>query len=239
MSNTTKKFGFSSVSSANSFNEGLRSYMLGIYNYMTTALLISALSAYLFAKTGLAIKLFTSPVGIIVSLAPIGIALYLSSKFHTMTVRNVRNAFFLYATVMGISMSTIFVMFRFSEIATAFFATGSMFAGMSIYGYVTKKDLSSLGAIMGMAILGIVIASLVNMFTHSSTMALIVSFISIIVFSVMVAYDTQRLKQLYYALGNDSESAAKVAIFGAMQLYIDFVIIFMNLLQILGLSRKD
>ncbi|MBL0725905.1 MAG: Bax inhibitor-1/YccA family protein [Alphaproteobacteria bacterium] len=231
---------FSSVSKASSYNEGLRSYMLGVYNYMTVALMLSAVVAYFAAKSGLALALFSSPFGIIVSFAPIGVSLYLAAKFQNMSVSSVRNSLMLYAAIMGLSLSTIFIAFNFREIATAFCITASMFAGMSIYGYLTKKDLSSMGSMLIMAMWGLLVASLVNMFTHSSQLSLIISVIAVLVFSGMVAYDTQKLRQVYYMNGHlPSDMISKIAILGAMQLYIDFVAIFIHMLQLLRLGRDE
>ena len=231
---------FGSIEKVSSLNEGLREYMLGVYNYMTVSLLLSAVIAYFTAKTGLAIAIFSSPLSIVFMLAPIGLSLYLATHFHSMSFSSVRNFLFLYASLMGISLSTVFIAFRFDEIAKAFFITSSMFAGMSIYGYTTKKDLSSFGSIMIMAIWGIILASLVNLFMHSSVMSFAISIISVVVFSGMVAFDTQKLRRLYYASNYVPDSImSKLAVMGAMQLYIDFVNIFIHMLHLLRLGRDE
>jgi FtsH-binding integral membrane protein len=157
-----------------------------------------------------------------------------------MSVSSVRNSLLLYAGLMGLSLSVVFLTFNFKEITTAFFITASMFAGMSIYGYATKKDLSSFSSILIMGIWGVFIASIVNIFLRSGAFSMGISIISVIIFTAMVAYDTQKLRRMYYSFSSTSNVAlSKIAIFGAMQLYIDFVAIFVHILNLLRLTRDN
>ncbi len=220
-----------------SFNEGLRNYMLGIYNYMTVALMLSSVVAFFAARSGLAIAIFSSPIGILVSLAPLGISMYMGAKFNSLSVSGARTTLLLYAATMGLSLSTIFVVFNMADIFRAFFITASMFAGMSLYGYTTKKDLSSYASILFMGVWGVFIASLVNIFLRSSQLSFMVSIFSVVIFTVLTAYDVQKLKQSYYAVSHNQELATKFSIFGALQLYIDFVAIFVHLLNIMRAMR--
>ena len=232
----------STIQGAVSFNQGLRSYMQGIYNYMTAALLCSAAVAYVSVASGLTMMIMRPPLVILVSLAPIAISFYLAFQINKLSVVAVRSLLFVYAGTMGIAMSGIFLIFNIAEIARAFFITSSMFAGMSIYGYTTKKDLTSMGSLMIMAVWGLIVASIIGIFVKSTMFSMLVSFGSVVVFTGLVAYDTQRLKNMYYQLSHSNASSAmgsKLAAFGALQLYIDFVAIFINMLQLLnGGNRK-
>lgn len=227
--NSTASF-FTKASS--SVNQGLREYMLGVYNNMAFALGLSAFVAFFAARSGLSLIIFKSPLGVLVSISPIFISLYLASRFNSMTVSAVRNVFWLYSVVMGLSLSTLFFVFKFTEIANAFLSTAGMFAGMSIYGYSTKKDLSVFASTAVMVLWGLVIASLINMFAGGSGFSFLISAVSVCVFAFMVAFDTQNLRRVYYSHSVSSADSRKIAIFGAMQLYIDFVAIFVHLLRI-------
>ena len=215
-----------------SYNVGLRNYMLGVYNYMTVALALSGLVAYLTASSGLVNVLFSTPLGIIISFSPLVISIVMSLKISSAKISTIKTLYFAYAVLMGLSLSSIFLVFSGVLIAKTFFITASMFGVMSIYGYTTKKDLSGYGHILMMIVLGLLIASIVNLFTHSSGLQFGISCISVVVFALLVAYDTQSLKQMYYAVCHDQNIATRMGIFGALQIYIDFVAIFIHLLQI-------
>lgn len=221
------------------YNEGLRKYMLGVYNYMTIALGISGVVAYFFAKSGLAFAIFSTPLGMIVAFAPLIMSFYLAFKFQSMSFESVRNFLLIYSVLMGISLSSIFLVYNMSSVARAFFITAGMFGSMSIYGYSTKKDLSSMGSFLIMGAMGILIASLVNMFMKSEGLSVFISFVSVIIFTGLTAYDTQKIKAMYYHIGHGSKDSAKMAVFGAFQLYMDFVIIFVHMLRLLELGRRD
>ena len=220
-------------------NSGLREYMLGVYNYMTLALAISGVVAFFSAYSGLAYMMFSSPVGSIIAFAPLIMVFYLGFKFHSMSSDAVRSFLLIYSVLMGLSMSSIFLVYSSVSIAKAFFITAGMFGSMSIYGYSTKKDLTGMGSFLFMGVIGLLIASLVNIFTKSEGMSVLISILSVIIFTGLTAYDTQKIKHMYYMLGsnNNSESAKKIAIFGAFQLYIDFIAIFTHLLRLLNERR--
>ena len=214
------------------YNEGLRKYMLGVYNYMSVALGISGLVAFVSAKTGLALAIMSSPLGWIIAFAPIIISIAMSVKLTTASISTIKKLYFTYAVLLGLSLSSIFLVYSGVDIAKTFFITASMFAGISIYGYTTKRDLSGYGHVLIMVVWGLLVASIVNIFTHSSGLSFGISCVSVLVFSGLVAFDTQNLKRMYYAVGHDQELATRVGIFGALQLYIDFIAIFVHLLQL-------
>ena len=223
------------------YNVGLRNYMLGVYNYMTVALALSGIIAYLTARSGLAITLMSSPLGMVIAFSPLAISIAMSMKITSAKISTIKALYFVYATLMGLSLSTLFLAFGGVLIAKTFFITASMFGAISIYGYSTKKDLSGYGHIAIMIVWGLLIASIVNLFTHSTGLQFGISFISVVVFSLLVAYDTQNLKQTYYAVCHDQNLATRVGIFGALQLYIDFIAIFIHLLQLFASvqGRRD
>ncbi len=220
------------------YNVGLRNYMLGVYNYMTLALALSGLVAYLVSSTGIVFALIRSPLGIIVSFAPLIVSIVMSVKISSAKISTIKMLYFLYAVLMGASLSTIFIAFSGLLIAKTFFITASMFGSISIYGYLTKKDLSGYGHVLIMIVFGLLIASIVNLFTRSSGLQFGISCISVVVFSLLVAYDTQNLKRMYYEVCHDQNLATRVGIFGALQLYIDFVAIFVHLLQLFANSQR-
>ena len=235
--------GFSSVindvkTKAVSYSEGLRRYMLGVYNYMSLALGISALTAFFMAKTGLSLAIMSTPLGWIIAFSPLIISIVMSVKFTTAKISTIKGLFFAYSILMGMSLSSIFYVYSGVDITKTFLITACMFLGMSIYGYTTQKDLSTLGSIFIMAVWGILIASIVNIFLHSSGMSFAISCISVLVFTGLVAYDTQSLKRTYYAVCHDNNLATKFGIFGALQLYIDFIAIFVHLLQLFANSQR-
>ncbi|QED23230.1 Bax inhibitor-1/YccA family protein [Candidatus Deianiraea vastatrix] len=224
---------------ATSFNQGLREYMLNVYNYMTIALGISGVVAFFMAYSGLAYALFSSPLGLIVSFAPLIMSFYLGFKFHKMDYQSVRNFLLIYSVLMGVSLSSVFLVYSSTSIAISFFITAGMFGSMSIYGYTTKKDLTAMGSFLIMGAMGLLIAMLVNMFMHSSAMSFMISVLSVIIFTGLTAYDTQKIKEMYYVVGQDYKSAQKVAVFGAFQLYMDFIVIFVHMLRFVESMRRD
>ena len=230
------------------FDEGLRTYFQKIYLYMSGALLATAVSAFaVFSFEPLARMIYNiSPmgqimgltgIGMIFAFAPIAFVMYFYMKLHTMSIQKARALFWTYAVLIGVSLSSLVFTYTGTSITRTFFITASVFGGMSLYGYTTKKDLSSLGSFLMMGIWGIIIASLVNMFMRSSAMDFAISLIGVLIFTGMIAYDTQKLKALYYS-GGGATAKEKLAIMGALQLYMDFVNLFIYLLRFLG-SRKD
>jgi FtsH-binding integral membrane protein len=216
---------------------GLRNYMLRIYNYMASALALTGVVAYVFAgylETNRA--LVHSPVMWLIILAPFGLVMLLSFGINRLSAAAAQGIFWLYAGLMGLSMSTIFLTYTGSSIARVFFITAGTFAAMSLYGYTTKRDLSQIGSFLFMGLIGIVIASLVNMFLVSSALQFAICVIGVIVFVGLTAWDTQSIKEMYYE-GDGSEIAAKKSVMGALRLYLDFVNLFMMLIQLLGVRR--
>jgi FtsH-binding integral membrane protein len=216
---------------------GLRNYMLRIYNYMASALALTGIVAYVFAgylETNRA--LVHSPVMWLIILAPFGLVMLLSFGINRLSAAAAQGIFWLYAGLMGLSMSTIFLTYTGSSIARVFFITAGTFAAMSLYGYTTRRDLSQIGSFLFMGLIGIVIASLVNMFIASSALQFAICVIGVVVFVGLTAWDTQSIKEMYYE-GDGSEIASKKAVMGALRLYLDFVNLFMMLIQLLGVRR--
>ena len=231
-------------------DEGLRTYMLKVYNYMTTGLLLTGLVAYFFAKasivsnevgqivgiTSLGALLFNSPLKWIIMLAPLGFVFYLSARVHKISLSSAQITFWLFSIVMGLSLASIFIVYTQASIARVFFISSGTFAAMSIYGYTTKKDLTKLGGFLFMGLIGIIIASLVNLFLQSSAMYFAISVIGVLVFVGLTAYDTQRIKEMYYA-GDSVTIGSKKALMGALRLYLDFINLFIMLLRLFGQRR--
>jgi uncharacterized protein len=217
-------------------DEGLRSYMLSVYNYMGLGLAITGLVAYFMAASGLYLSLAQTPLVYVVMFAPLGFIFFLGAKIRTMSVGAAQLTFWLFAAVMGLSLASIFLVFTNASIARVFFITAGTFGAMSLYGYTTKRDLSAWGSFLFMGLIGIIIASLVNLFIASSALQFAVSVIGVLVFTGLTAYDTQRIKELYYEL-DSSDVMARKAIMGALSLYLDFINMFVMLLQLFGATR--
>ena len=231
-------------------DEGLRAYMLKVYNYMTTGLLITGLIAYFFGKasvitnelgeiiafTSIGASLFQSPLAFVVMLAPLGFVFFLSSRINKMSVSAAQTTFWIFSAIMGLSLASLFIQFTQTSIVRVFFITSGTFAAMSLYGYTTKKDLTKLGGFLFMGLIGIIIASIVNIFIGSSAMQFAISVIGVLIFVGLTAYDTQKIKNMYYS--GDSESiGSKKALMGALRLYLDFINLFILLLQLFGQRR--
>jgi FtsH-binding integral membrane protein len=221
-------------------DEGLRSFMLGVYNYMGLGLAITGLVAFLVAATpALYVPIFTTPLKWVVMLAPLGFVFFLGARIQAMSVSAAQITFWLFAAVMGVSLASVFLVFTGESIARVFFITAATYGAVSLYGYTTKRDLSGFGSFLMMGLIGIVIASLVNLFLASSALQFAISVIGVLVFTGLTAWDTQRLKEEYlgsfqYAGG---DLAAKGAIMGALSLYLNFINLFMMLLQLFGTQR--
>ncbi len=221
------------------YDAGLRAYMLSVYNYMLSGVLLTGLVALGMAYTGAVNALFNpatgspSLLGWLVMLAPLGMVFFLSFRVNKMSDSAAQATFWAFAVVMGMSMSTIFLRYTGTSIATTFFATAAAFGGLSLYGYTTKKDLSGLGTFLIMGLIGILVAMVLNMFMQSGTLALVISIAGVLIFAGLTAYDTQKIKQTYdYVAGTDM--AGKAAIMGALTLYLDFINLFTFLLSFLG-----
>lgn len=226
-------------------DEGLRAYMLSVYNYMAAGVAITGVVAYLtyaFAvtQTGGVLTLtpfgsliFQSPLKWVVMLAPLGMVFLISAQVHKMSVGAAQISFWVFAALMGLSLASIFLVYAHGSIANVFFISAAAFGSLSLFGYMTKKDLSGWGSFLFMGLIGIIIASLVNIFLQSSAMQFAVSVIGVLVFAGLTAYDTQRIKEMYY-VGDDATVAGRKAIMGALSLYLDFINLFMMLLSLFG-----
>lgn len=237
---------------AGMIDQGLRSYMLSVYNYMALGLVITGVAAIVmfnFATTSdpsaaaaqlgnqyltsVGVALFASPLKWVVMLAPLGMVFFLSFRVNKMSFGAAQTTFWLFAAVMGISLSWIFLVFAHGSIARVFFITAASFGALSLFGYTTKKDLSAWGSFLFMGLIGIIIASLVNIFIGSSALQFAISVIGVLVFAGLTAYDTQQIKEMYYA-GDSRDVAGRKAIMGALRLYLDFINLFLMLLQLFG-----
>lgn len=215
------------------FDAGLRQYMQRVYNMMAAGVGITGIVAWFAFQSGLAATLKQGGLGLVVSLAPLAFILVLSFRFERMSTAAVSAMFWLLCGVMGLSTSYIFLAYTGESIARTFFIAASMFLGSSLYGYTTKKDLTGFGSFLVMGAWGLVIASLVNLFLQSSAVHWAMSILGVVIFTGMAAYDTQNQKRVYYALGN-SQGAMKMAVMGALNLYLTFINLFQFLLQFFG-----
>jgi FtsH-binding integral membrane protein len=217
---------------------GLRLWMQRVYGYMAGGLALTGIVAYAAAAFGFYQAIAATPLIWIVMLAPLGFVLALSFGIQRMSAATATVLFWLYAAVMGLSLGGIFVVFTGASIARVFFITAATYAAMSIYGYTTRSDLSGFGSFLLMGLIGIVIASIVNILVGSSTLQFAISVIGVLVFVGLTAYDTQRIKEMY--LESDTvEIADKKAVLGALALYLDFINLFMLLLQLFGQRREN
>ena len=224
------------VASRTTYDAGLRKYMLSICNYMTSGVLLTGIVALLTARSGLAYTFASGPLMWIVALSPLAIVFAMSFGAQKFSRGTLQLMFWAFATVMGLSLSTIFLVYTGESIAATFFATAGAFAGLSLFGYTTKKNLQGMGTFLVMGVIGLIIASVINIFLQSSTLTLAVSFIGVLIFAGLTAYDTQRLKREYQYL-RGTEFAGKAVIMGALSLYLDFINMFLFLLRFMG-SRE-
>jgi FtsH-binding integral membrane protein len=216
---------------------GLRQFMVRVYTYMAGGLAISGLVAYVAVSTGFYQQIAGTPFIWIVILAPLGMVLLLGFGIDRMRIGAAFLAFWAFAALMGLSLAGIFLVFTGASIARVFFISAATFAAMSLYGYTTGRDLSHFGAFLLMGLVGIVIAGLVNIFVGSNALQYAISVIGVIVFTGLTAYDTQRIKQVYLA-SDPADMTTKKAILGALTLYLDFINLFIMLLQLTG-QRRD
>lgn len=229
------RFGYNpAIQSQAAFDEGLRQHMLRIYNYMGLGLVITGLVAFLVSSTpALYVPIFSTPLKWVVMLAPLAFVFFFSFKIQTMSASTAQMTFWAFCAVMGLSLASVFLVFTGASIARTFFITATMFGATSLYGYVTKRDLSKFGSFLMMGLIGVVIASVVNIFLGSSALQFAISIIGIVVFIGLTAWDTQNIKE-QYAENFDQESQQKLAVFGALSLYLNFVNIFQLLLSLTG-----
>ena len=227
---------------------GLRAYLLSVYNYMSAGVFLSGVVAYLTFSaavlervgpgprglSGFGTLLYTSPLRWVVMLAPLAFVFLLSFGVHKMSLGAAQIAFWAFAAVMGVSLSSIFLVFTGTSIAQVFFVTAIAFGGLSLWGYTTKKDLSGWGTFLIMGVVGIIGAALVNLLLQSSALQFAISAIGVLVFAGLTAYDTQRITDIYFEVAGDATAIGKAAVLGALSLYLDFINMFTMLLQLFG-----
>jgi Integral membrane protein, interacts with FtsH len=234
-------------------DEGLRAYMLRVYNLMALGLVITgvaALGVNLLATTtdpaaavatlgngkmltSLGVALYASPLKWVVMLAPLGMVFFLSARVHALSVSAAQTSFWIFAALMGLSLSSIFLVYTGQSIVQTFFITAASFGALSIYGYSTRRDLTGMGSFLIMGVFGLIIAMLVNIFLASPALQFAISAIGVLVFAGLTAYDTQKIKEMYFE-GDDVLVAGRKAIMGALTLYLDFINLFSFLLSFLG-----
>ena len=227
---------------------GLRAYMLRVYNYMLVGLVLTGATAWMTASTQFGDLFFQQTVvnghpaiglnilGWVALFAPLGLVIFLSARINAMSAATARMTFLIYAGIMGISLAPILLIYTGESIAQTFFITAATFGAMSLWGYTTKRDLTGLGSFLFMGLIGIIIASVVNFFLHSSALAFAISIIGVLIFTGLTAYDTQNIKEMY-SVNDDGSVAGKKAIMGALRLYLDFVNLFLMLLRLFGNRR--
>jgi uncharacterized protein len=214
-------------------DQGLRAHMLKVYNYMASGVLLTGIVAMLFAQSGLALQVLQTPLRYVLMFAPLAFIFFIGFRAHKMSQGGLQIAFWAFATVMGLSMASIFLVFSGQSIATTFFVTAVAFLSLSLFGYTTKKDLSGWGSFLIMGVVGLLIASIVNIFLQSSAFHFAISAIGVLIFAGLTAYDTQRIKSEYFEYAGH-ESLGKIAILSALNLYLDFVNMFQFMLTFLG-----
>ena len=231
-------------------DEGLRAYMLKVYNYMTSGIFLTGFISLLLFKlsvitdsqgtitglTGIGNALYNSALMWIVMLAPLGVVFYMSFGIRKMSFSKAQTTFWVFAALMGASLSSIFLVYTGASITRVFFITSGTFAAMSIYGYTTKRDLTRLGSFLMMGLIGIIIASIVNIFMKSSMMYFVISILGVLIFVGLTAYDTQKIKNMYM-VSDSGEVMGKKAVMGALTLYLDFINLFIMLLRLFGQRR--
>ena len=222
-------------------DEGLRSYMLRVYNLMALALGITGVAAWgtyalAMSNPAFANLIYASPLRWVLMLAPLGLVFFLGFRINSMSVSAAQTTFWAYAALLGASLSTIFIVFTGASIVQTFFISATAFGALSLYGYTTKRDLTAMGSFLIMGVWGILIASIVNIFLQSSAMQFAISAIGVLAFAGLTAYDTQKIKEMYFE-GDDDVTGGRKAIMGALNLYLDFVNLFMFMLQFLGDRR--
>ncbi len=228
----------SAASRSSTYDAALREYMVKVYNFMAAALGVSGLTAFLVSSSPAMMQLFFgTPLAWVVMFAPLGFVMYFGFSINKISYAKAQTYLWIYAALMGLSLATLFVIYTGASVARVFFITASTFGAMSLYGYTTKKDLTGFGSFLFMGLIGLVIASLVNIFMKSSALQFALSVIGTFLFIGLTAYDTQRIKQTYYHVAGDKEMVGKAAVMGALNLYMDFINLFIMLLQLLGNKR--
>jgi uncharacterized protein len=234
------------TTAAGVIDAGLRAHMLRVYNYMLIGLALTGATAWLTAETSfgqlfyhvnpLTGQMGMTLLGLIALFAPLGLVLFMSFRINRMSVGAAQATFWVYAALVGIGIAPILLVYTGASVAQVFFITAATFGAMSLWGYTTRSDLSGFGSFLFMGLIGVVIASIVNIFLHSAMMTFVISIIGVLVFTGLTAYDTQWIKESYVA-NDDGTMAGRKAIFGALRLYLDFLNLFLMLMQLLGNRR--
>ncbi|CAN7423645.1 Bax inhibitor-1/YccA family protein [Rhizobium sp. LjRoot98] len=222
-------------------DEGLRTYMLKVYNLMALGLAITGIAAYAafqfaFADgqlTAFGQAIYVSPLKWVIMLAPLALVFYMSFRINSMSVSAAQTTFWVYAGLMGLSLSSIFMIYTGQSITQTFFVTAASFGALSLYGYTTKRSLSGMGSFLMMGLFGLIIASIVNIFLASSALDFAISAIGVLIFAGLTAYDTQKIKEMYFE-EEGAEATGRKAIMGALTLYLDFINLFLFMLRFLG-----
>jgi uncharacterized protein len=227
---------------------GLRAYMLRVYNYMAAGVALTGVAAYFtyslavveiggrLQLTSLGQTIFNSPVKWLVMLAPLGLVMFLSFGINRLSASRALTLFFVYAGLLGLSLASIFMVYTGVSIARVFFISAATFGAMSLYGYTTQRDLTGVGSFLFMGLIGVVIASLVNIFLQSSGLGWVISVAGVLIFVGLTAYDTQKIKEMY-DVNDDGTIAGRKAVMGALTLYLDFINLFLMLLRLFGDRR--
>ncbi len=245
------RLGAGSARSGAVVDQGLRAYMIGVYNYMTLGLGVTGLVAYgafalgtvqvgngRLALTEFGHAIYVSPLRWLIVLSPLAIVIYISARIQSMSVASARNAFIAFAALIGLSMSALLVVYTGASIGRAFFATAAAFASLSLYGYTTKRNLSAMGSFMMMGVVGLIVASLINLFLHSTGLQFAISVLAVGIFAGLTAWDTQSIRDMYWS-GDGYEAVQKKSIHGALRLYLDFINMFQALLMLTGSQRNN
>jgi FtsH-binding integral membrane protein len=250
--NAYAPFGSTAARSGAVYDQGLRSYMLGIYNHMTLALAISALVAMgafmlstttgangRMALTPIGQALYLSPLKWVIMLATLAFVFLFSFRFERMSYSSLLGTFYAFAAVMGLSLGSIFLVYTTASITQVLFITAASFGALSLYGYTTKRSLSAMGSFLVMGLFGLIIASLVNLFMQSGALQFAISVVGVLIFAGLTAWDTQKLKEQYDYVSSDSTMMAKASVMGALTLYLDFINMFQFLLAIFGNRNSE
>jgi uncharacterized protein len=213
---------------------GLRTYMLKVYNYMCIGLALTGAVAFATSTSPAMLQaIYGTPLKWVVMLAPLGFVFFLAARVNSMKASTAQATFWVFASIMGLSLAYIFIAYTGESVTRVFFITAGAFAGLSLYGYTTKKSLSGMGSFLIMGVIGILIASVVNIFLQSTGLQFAISVLGVLIFAGLTAYDTQRIKSLYYE-NDGTEAMEKKAIMGALTLYLDFINMFIFMLQLFG-----
>jgi uncharacterized protein len=254
MSNYDRNYSFGAQvgqKAAAEIDQGLRAYMIGVYNYMmlglgvtglvalgTNMLAVTRTAAGHLALTPFGQTIYMSPLRWVIVLAPLGFVMFLGARANSISAATARTLFLLFAGLVGLSMSFLLMVYTGGSVAQIFFVTAAAFGGLSLYGYMTRRDLSAIGSFLVMGVWGLVIAGLFNLFLHSSSLQFGLSILAVLIFSGLTAYDTQAIKDQYFE-SDGWEVTQKKSIFGALMLYLDFINMFQSLLYLFGQQRSD